>query len=173
MLKWQTGQCTILQLFLKICCLDWSLYLWFWAKKPACHPMDQRVPDKAYTCTHTCTWTQIKIQEYFWNLSKCAYLYFSFLAWKDNCFLTLSWDHRAGKQWWVGLCRDLTWDILCSQVWHQWPRTKVCSVSWDLLSWALNTGCQQLMGWDVLYLRSFTASHCTDIIEASKVLKTF
>lgn len=107
----------------------------------------------------TCPWQDLHLYTYMYTNKKCRsisetsenmciFIFFSRPG-KTAAFLTLSWDRRGDKHWRVELYRDLTWDILCGQVWHQWPRTKVCPFSWDLLSWALTPGCHRPMGYPV------------------------
>lgn len=148
--KWrgQTERRTLLQRFLKICCLAWRLCHWFWTKEPgppgsACHPVDWACPWQGihmYIHRHICI--QIKNTRVFLKLQQMCIFVFLFRPGKTTAFFAecpemaelANTDEWSSTVIWHGTSH-------VTQVWHQWPRTKVCPFSWELLSWALITGC--------------------------------
>lgn len=149
--KWQrqTKWPTLPQEFLKICCPEWSPCRWFWTKEPgppgsACHLMEwaypwQGIHSHIYTQTRMYTNKHKSISGI---LAKTCILAFLFRPGKTITFFAECPEmaELASTDVW---CSTVIWHGTShvAQVWHQWPRTKVCSFSWKLLSWVLITGC--------------------------------
>lgn len=140
MLKWQrqTGQLTILQILLKICCLEWSLYLWFWGTRTTEVCLSPNRPNMSLTrptLVHTSVCIQIKIIGVF---LKCI---------SANVCVSI-FLFRPGKTTAFLLCPEMaeltsTDEWSSTGIWHETARvvmcapgtkdyTTVCPVSWDL-----------------------------------------